>query len=61
MARDETTYQFMKRHFAGKTILKQPDMVLYLKKEKQEERDGILVCLRDDKESFLKKKSEKRC
>ncbi|KKB73527.1 MULTISPECIES: polysaccharide pyruvyl transferase family protein [Bacillus] len=59
MARDETTYQFMKRHFAGKTILKQPDMVLYLKKEKQEERDGILVCLRDDKESFLKKEERK--
>ena len=54
MARDETTYQFMKQHFPNKTIMKQPDMVLYLKKEQQAERDGILVCLRNDKESFLK-------
>ncbi|MED1739280.1 polysaccharide pyruvyl transferase family protein [Bacillus swezeyi] len=54
MARDDTTYQFMKQHFSNKTILKQPDMVLYLKKEQQSERDGVFICLRDDKESFLK-------
>ncbi|NPC94238.1 pyruvyl transferase [Bacillus sp. WMMC1349] len=55
MARDETTYQFMEKNFPNKTIIKQPDMVLYLKKEQQCERTGVLVCLRDDKESFLKK------
>ncbi|MFN2744358.1 MULTISPECIES: polysaccharide pyruvyl transferase family protein [unclassified Bacillus (in: firmicutes)] len=59
MARDETTYQFMKRHFSKQTILKQPDMVLYLKKEQQTERDGVFVCLREDKESFLKPEERK--
>lgn len=54
MARDDTTYQFMKQHFSKQTIVKQPDMVLYLKKEQQSERDGVLVCLREDKESFLR-------
>ncbi|WP_426616512.1 polysaccharide pyruvyl transferase family protein [Bacillus velezensis] len=54
MARDETTYQWMKRHFPGKTVLKQPDMVLYLdKSERHIPREGIYLCLREDKESAL--------
>ncbi|MBT2635506.1 polysaccharide pyruvyl transferase family protein [Bacillus sp. ISL-26] len=54
MARDETTYQWMKRHFPGKTVLKQPDMVLYLDKSEQHvPREGIFHCLREDRESAL--------
>ncbi|MES5395854.1 polysaccharide pyruvyl transferase family protein [Bacillus amyloliquefaciens] len=54
MARDETTYQWMKRHFPGKTVLKQPDMVLYLdKSERRLPREGIYLCLREDRESAL--------
>ncbi|WP_121643331.1 polysaccharide pyruvyl transferase family protein [Bacillus vallismortis] len=55
MARDETTYQFMKQHFQEKTILKQPDMVLYLDKSKTPaERNGVYMCLREDQESVFK-------
>ncbi|MDI5788795.1 hypothetical protein PO124_11405 [Bacillus licheniformis] len=61
MARDDTTYQFMKQHFSNQTIVKQPDMVLYLKKEQQSEREGVLVCLREDKESFLRPEERKSC
>ncbi|KAA6447474.1 polysaccharide pyruvyl transferase family protein [Bacillus atrophaeus] len=54
MARDETTYQFMKRHFTDKPILKQPDMVLYLDKSAHRaEREGVYICLREDRESAL--------
>ncbi|MCY8214393.1 polysaccharide pyruvyl transferase family protein [Bacillus haynesii] len=60
MARDDTTYQFMKQHFSNQTIVKQPDMVLYLKKEQQSAREGVLVCLREDKESFLRPEERKK-
>ncbi len=54
MARDETTYQFMKQHFQEKIILKQPDMVLYLDRSKAPaEREGVYMCLREDQESVL--------
>lgn len=54
MARDETTYQFMKQHFQEKTILKQPDMVLYLDRSKtpQNAKGFICVCARIRKACF---------
>ncbi|MEC1581131.1 polysaccharide pyruvyl transferase family protein [Bacillus subtilis] len=61
MARDETTYQFMKLHFQEKTILKQPDMVLYLDRSKTPaEREGVYMCLREDQESVLQEDQRNR-
>ncbi|MEC1620543.1 polysaccharide pyruvyl transferase family protein [Bacillus mojavensis] len=61
MARDETTYQFMKRHFKEKKILKQPDMVLYLNRSNTSaEREGVYICLREDQESVLKEEQRNR-
>ncbi|MEC1613677.1 polysaccharide pyruvyl transferase family protein [Bacillus mojavensis] len=61
MARDETTYQFMKRHFKEKKILKQPDMVLYLDRSNTSaEREGVYICLREDQESVLKEEQRNR-
>lgn len=61
MARDETTYQFMKQHFQEKTILKQPDMVLYLDRSKAPaEREGVYMCLREDQESVLQEEQRNR-
>ncbi|WP_353854527.1 polysaccharide pyruvyl transferase family protein [Bacillus sp. Bos-x628] len=54
MARDQTTYQWMQRHFPEKDVWKQPDMVLSLdESSKNYEREGILLCLREDKEAYL--------
>ncbi|MFS0655142.1 polysaccharide pyruvyl transferase family protein [Bacillus sp. 179-C3.3 HS] len=54
MARDQTTYEWMKRHFPEKDVWKQPDMVLTLDETHEEQkREGILLCLREDKEAFL--------
>ncbi|MDR4227989.1 pyruvyl transferase [Bacillus mojavensis] len=61
MARDETTYQFMKRHFKEKKILKQPDMVLYLDRSNASaEREGVYICLREDQESVLQEEQRNR-
>ncbi|MEC1288769.1 polysaccharide pyruvyl transferase family protein [Bacillus mojavensis] len=61
MARDETTYQFMKRHFKEKKILKQPDMVLYLDRSNTSaEREGVYICLREDQESVLQEEQRNR-
>lgn len=51
--RDEDSYQFALKHFPIKTdnILFTPDIALYYKKkEREEQKKGILVCLRDDRE-----------
>ncbi|WP_407969009.1 polysaccharide pyruvyl transferase family protein [Bacillus altitudinis] len=59
MARDQTTYQWMKQHFPNKEVWKQPDMVLTLDEtSKSQTRKGVLLCLREDKEAYLTK--EKR-
>ena len=59
MARDQTTYQWMKQHFPNKEVWKQPDMVLTLDEtSKSQTRKGVLLCLREDKEEYLTK--EKR-
>ncbi|OLP65278.1 putative pyruvyl transferase EpsI [Bacillus pumilus] len=54
MARDQTTYEWMKRHFPHKEVWKQPDMVLTLDEtSKDQTREGVLLCLREDKEAYL--------
>ncbi|WP_174734479.1 polysaccharide pyruvyl transferase family protein [Mesobacillus harenae] len=56
LARDESSWKFMKKHFNNCKIIKHPDIVLYLneKDKSAKERSGILLCLRKDKESYLK-------
>ena len=59
MARDQTTYAWMKQHFPDQLVWKQPDMVLTLdESSKEQKREGVLLCLREDKEAYLTK--EKR-
>jgi pyruvyl transferase EpsI len=57
LARDDYSYNFMKKNFNKCTILKHPDMVFYLDEEipenKSNIRRGIMICLRKDKESYL--------
>jgi pyruvyl transferase EpsI len=58
LARDDYSYNFMKEHFNKCTIIKHPDIVLYLNEKEQTAkrsitRSGIMVCLRKDKESYL--------
>lgn len=49
--RDERSYEFVKKSYACKCLLL-PDMVLTLNYDKQRERTGIGVLLRDDKEKL---------
>jgi len=61
LARDNTTYEFMKTHFNKCRVIKNPDMVLYLnEREESKERINIMVCLRDDKESYLDSNSREK-
>ncbi|EEL48452.1 MULTISPECIES: polysaccharide pyruvyl transferase family protein [Bacillus cereus group] len=54
LARDSTSYEFMKMHFGDQNVIKNPDMVLYLDESiESNQRKGILLCLRNDKESCL--------
>lgn len=54
IARDDTTFDFMRTHFKKNIVIKNPDMVLYLNNRGDvKTRNEIMVCLREDKESFL--------
>lgn len=60
-AREEVSYDFMKKVYPTVDILLVPDMVLYLSDiQRDYPRDGVLLCLREDKEKQLdNKKIEK--
>ncbi|MGE6630124.1 polysaccharide pyruvyl transferase family protein [Bacillus sp. NPDC077027] len=61
MARDHTTYEWMKIHFPKKSVWKQPDMVLYLQEtDKESKRERVLLCLREDKEAYLPRQQRKQ-
>ncbi|WOP23590.1 hypothetical protein R0I01_09540 [Bacillus pumilus] len=61
MARDQTTYTWMKQHFPDQDVWKQPDMVLTLDEaSKEQKREGVLLCLREDKEAYLTKESRQQ-
>ena len=61
MARDQTTYTWMKQHFPDQDVWKQPDMVLTLDEStKEPKREGVLLCLREDKEAYLTEKERQQ-
>lgn len=54
MARESKSYEIMKDKFKNNTIIKSPDMVLSLGSLKlKNNREGVLLCLRNDKESSI--------
>lgn len=55
-ARENKSYNIMKKLFDTNRILLNPDMVFYLEGlqlDSEKKRDGILVCLRQDKEGYI--------
>lgn len=56
IAREEKSYEIMKKAFNKCTVMLNPDMVLYLNNKLQVpsiERKYIMTCIRNDKESLL--------
>lgn len=53
IAREEESFDIMKRNFGAERVALYPDMVLSLSKRLDEEREGILLCLRNDREGIL--------
>lgn len=64
LARDEYSYKLAQNYFPNCNIFLCPDFVLYLDqcydKSFDEKREGILLCLRNDKESILNEQDKKR-
>lgn len=59
IARENKSYFFMKSSFTKNKVILTPDIVLSIslnKKNKKQNRDGVLVCLRDDMEKSLSTK-----
>ena len=54
IAREETSFDIMKKHFKDNNIILTPDIVLYLNNvEPREKRLGALICFRNDDETIL--------
>ena len=53
MAREEKSYQFMKKHFYNNKIYLTPDIVMTLNKSLNKDREGVLLLFRTDKEKTL--------
>ncbi|MGO2103517.1 MAG: polysaccharide pyruvyl transferase family protein [Psychroflexus halocasei] len=54
VAREETSFLLMKKHFNKTSVLKTPDIVLSLNKEQPiKERNGVVMTMRKDKEKNL--------
>lgn len=59
-AREHRTYEFMMRVYPSSNILLVPDIVLYLdSSSNKKERNGALICLREDKEQSFSKDTYK--
>lgn len=57
-AREKTSYEFMKKIYRNVVLI--PDMVFFLKEKDIEfNRNGCLVCLRNDKEKTMKSNTER--
>lgn len=55
-AREETSYEIMKKAYPKNNIILVPDIVIYMKPKLEEKmRDQILLCLREDVEGILTK------
>ena len=61
LAREDKSYIDMKSLFQKNKVLEVPDIVFYLEDlfKESNDRDGVLVCLRSDKESIYKDKKKK--
>lgn len=54
VAREQTSYELMQKHYTRAQVIKTPDIVLSLdESEPQRERKGVLVCMRQDAEKSL--------
>ena len=53
--RDKKSYEFMKNNMPYVKTELAPDMAMLLERKTDQERNGVLLCLRDDKEKILKK------
>jgi pyruvyl transferase EpsI len=53
-ARENKSYQIMKEAYKNVNVIEVPDIVAYLKCDnKNQKRKGVLLCLREDKESII--------
>jgi pyruvyl transferase EpsI len=59
VAREDKSFEIMKERFSEFNVIEVPDMVLYLNKKENEKRDGIMFCLRKDKEGLLSEEFKK--
>lgn len=60
-AREEKTYAFIQEHYPKARCILTPDIVLSLPKyEKNYEREGVLLCLREDPEGTLNQKDKEK-
>lgn len=57
LAREEKTYEFMKKHFFNNKIYFAPDVVMTMHIKSEEKREGALLILRTDKEKVLEDKN----
>lgn len=57
MAREEKSYQFMKKNFYNNKIYLTPDIVMTLNKSLNKDREGALLLFRTDKEKTLEDQS----
>jgi len=58
-AREKTSYKIMKNAYENNEVVLVPDIVTYLKKDMPDyKRNGILLCIRSDKESVLNKQTK---
>lgn len=53
LARENTTYNFMKEHFNKAKIYLTPDIVMTLRMDSDKKREGALLMLRSDREKTL--------
>ena len=53
LAREEKSYEFMKKHFYNAKVYLTPDIVMTLNEAKKERREGALLLFRTDKEKTL--------
>ncbi len=60
LAREEKSYEFMKKHFYNAKVYFTPDIVMCLKKTSNMQRDGAITMFRSDREKTLKKEEEER-
>lgn len=60
IARERTSYELMKKYFNCNNVILTPDIVFYLNKtEPTNNRNGALLCLREDLEGILKDNDKK--